>query len=53
MRPPSLRGPTYSREIGRVEEAAVLGGEDPKKLLNTLQKQMEKELVESREDLQR
>lgn len=51
--PPIPTWPTYSREIGRVEEAAVLGGEDPKKLLNTLQKQMEKELVESREDLQR
>lgn len=51
--PPIPIWPAYSREIGRVEEAAMLGGEDPEKLLNALQARMEKELRETAEDLRR
>ena len=44
---------TYSREIDRVEEKVMLGGADPKEALDTLQKAMEKELRDAREELQR
>ena len=45
--------PTYSREISRVEEHVMLGGGDPKAALDTLQRAMEKELRDAREDLRR
>ena len=35
--------PTYDREIDRVEEAALLGGKDPKALLDDLQTRMVRE----------
>lgn len=49
--PPIPIWPTYSREIGRVEEAAMLGGEDPQRLLDDLQVKMEKELARTMEEL--
>lgn len=51
--PPIPIWPTYRREIERVEEAAILGGGDPAKLLANLQAQMEKEMRGTMEDLQR
>jgi ABC-type glycerol-3-phosphate transport system substrate-binding protein len=49
--PPTPIWPTYSREIGRVEDKVMLGGADPTAALNDLQRAMEKELQEAREDL--
>src|SRR5262249_27905673 len=51
--PPIPIWPTYSREIGRVEEAALLGGGDPQRLLDDLQARMEKELRHTLEELGR
>jgi multiple sugar transport system substrate-binding protein len=51
--PPIPIWTTYAREIGRVEEAALLGGGDPKRLLDDLQRRMEKELAETIDDLHR
>jgi multiple sugar transport system substrate-binding protein len=51
--PPIPIWPTYSREIGRVEEAAMLGGGDPQVLLDDLQRRMEKELRQTMEELRR
>jgi len=44
---------TYSSEISRAEEKATIGGEDPKAVLDDLQKRMEKEFAETNEDLGR
>lgn len=51
--PPIPIWPTYTREIRRVEEAAMLGGEDPERLLDGLQRRMEREMTEAMEDLRR
>ena len=45
--------PTYSAEISRAEEKAILGGEDPQAVLDDLQKRMAKEFAETKEDLGR
>ena len=45
--------PTYSAEISRAEEKAVVGGEDPQKVLDDLQRRMAKEFAETKEDLGR
>jgi multiple sugar transport system substrate-binding protein len=44
---------TYRREIDRAEEAAVMGGGDPQKLLDDLQRRMERELARTMEELGR
>lgn len=44
---------TYSAEMGRAEEKATLGGEDPKAVLDDLQRRMVKEYAETKEDLGR
>lgn len=49
--PPIPIWPTYSREITRVEEAALLGGGDPRRLLDDLQRRMEQELAQTLEEL--
>jgi len=41
--PPNPIWPAYRREITRVEEAAMLGGQDPRRLLGDLQHRMERE----------
>jgi multiple sugar transport system substrate-binding protein len=41
--PPTPIWPTYDRELDRVEEAALLGGKDPQRLLDDLQVRMERE----------
>jgi len=51
--PPTPVWPTYSREIGRVEEKVMLGGADPKQALEELQRRMEKEQRLVGEDLGR
>lgn len=51
--PPIPIWPTYTREISRVEEAALLGGGDPQKLLDGLQTSMEKELSRTMQELGR
>jgi multiple sugar transport system substrate-binding protein len=51
--PPIPIWPIYSREIQRVEEAALLGGEDPTRLLNRLQAQMQKEMTRTMQELSR
>ncbi len=51
--PPIPIWPTYSREIARVEQAAMLGGEDPKRLLDDLQVRMSRELRRTLADLGR
>ena len=51
--PPIPIWTTYSREIDRVEEKVMLGGADPKESLDTLQKAIEKEMRDAREELQR
>jgi multiple sugar transport system substrate-binding protein len=43
--------PTYGAGISRAEEKATLGGEDPQKVLDDLQRSMEKEFAETNEDL--
>jgi multiple sugar transport system substrate-binding protein len=57
-RSPNARGapgtpiwPTYTREIDRVEQAAVLDGQDPQVLLDRLQAQMQHDLDELRKEL--
>jgi multiple sugar transport system substrate-binding protein len=45
--------PTYSTEIGRAEEKAVAGGQDPQAVLDDLQKRMQEELDETNKDLGR
>ncbi len=50
--PPLPIWPTYSREINRVEDFAVLGGEDPKTLLDDLQRRMVRLENETMRDLQ-
>ncbi len=42
--PPIPIWATYRREIQRVEDAAVMGGGDPQQLLDTLQRNMDREL---------
>lgn len=42
---------TYNREIQRAEEAAMLGNQDPKTLMDDLQRRMEREYARSCEDL--
>ncbi len=49
--PPIPIWPTYTREIQRVEEAAMLSGEDPQRLLDGLQAQMQREMDQAMEDL--
>jgi ABC-type glycerol-3-phosphate transport system substrate-binding protein len=49
--PPLPIWPTYNREIGRVEEKVMLGGEDPRRALAGLQAAMEKEMRRAKEDL--
>ncbi|HVK06511.1 MAG TPA: ABC transporter substrate-binding protein [Armatimonadaceae bacterium] len=49
--PPTPIWPTFNREIGRVEEKVMLGGEDPKRALDALQRAMEKEQRMVHEDL--
>ncbi|MGC8669061.1 MAG: ABC transporter substrate-binding protein [Chthonomonadales bacterium] len=51
--PPIPIWPTYSREITRVEQAAMLGGKDPKRLLDDLQTRMSLELKRTLADLGR
>jgi multiple sugar transport system substrate-binding protein len=51
--PPIPIWTTFSNEIGRTEEKATLGGEDPKALLDDLQDRMSKELEKAWEDLKR
>lgn len=51
--PPIPIWPLYSREIARVEQAAMLGGEDPKRLLDDLQMRMSRELKRTLEELGR
>ena len=51
--PPIPIWPLYSREISRAEEAAMLGGGDPKALLDDLQLRMEGELRRALRDLGR
>jgi len=41
--------PTYVNEINRAEGFAVYGGQDPKKLLDAVQKKMEQELADAME----
>ncbi len=41
--------PTYANEINRAEGFAVYGGQDPKKLLDAVQKKMEMELADAME----
>jgi len=41
--------PTYKQEIARAEDFAVYGGQDPKKLLDAIQKKMEMELADAME----
>jgi multiple sugar transport system substrate-binding protein len=43
--------PTYDRELQRVEEAALLGGKDPKALLDDLQRRMEREQARTMAEL--
>jgi multiple sugar transport system substrate-binding protein len=51
--PPLAIWPTYSREIGRAEEAATLGGRDPRAVLDDLQRRMTDELRRSDQELSR
>ena len=52
--PPGLAmWPTYAAEIGRAEEAAMVGRQDPQAVLDDLQRRMEAEYRESKEDLGR
>lgn len=51
--PPIPIWSTYKQEIQRTEEKVMLGGADPEQALNSLQKAMEKELRDAREELQR
>jgi multiple sugar transport system substrate-binding protein len=48
--PPIPNAPTYSREISRVEDAAMHGG-DPEALLHDLQRRMSEDLQETESDL--
>lgn len=48
--PPVPIAPTYTREISRVEDAAMHGG-DPQALLNDLQRRMTADLTEALSDL--
>ena len=41
--------PTYVNEITRAEEFAIYGGADPKRLLDKVQKAMERELADAME----
>jgi multiple sugar transport system substrate-binding protein len=49
--PPTPIWPTYDRELQRVEEAALLGGKDPKALLDDLQLRMEREQTRTMAEL--
>jgi len=51
--PPLAIWPTYAREIGRVEEAAVYGKGAPRVLLDDLQRRMERERQRSEDSLRR
>lgn len=51
--PPLPMWPTFSREIARAEEAAVLGGRNPQEVLDDLQARMEGELARALRDLGR
>ena len=51
--PPIPIWTTYKREIQRTEEKVMLGGADPEQALESLQKAMEKELRDAREELKR
>jgi len=51
--PPTAIWPIYSREISRVEERAMLGGEDAKALLDELQTKMEEEKQRTDKELAR
>lgn len=51
--PPIAIWPTYTREIGRVEESATSGGKDPKAVLDDLQKRMAAEYEASKKELSR
>lgn len=51
--PPIAIWPTYSREIGRAEEKATLGGQDPQALLDDLQRRMQREYAQSEAELSR
>lgn len=43
--------PTYNREIGRAEEAATLGGQNPARVLRDLQVRMEREQARTAREL--
>ncbi|HWD39039.1 MAG TPA: ABC transporter substrate-binding protein [Fimbriimonas sp.] len=45
--------PTYSREIARTEESVIYGGKDAQNALDELQRRMETEFRETKEDLSR
>jgi multiple sugar transport system substrate-binding protein len=45
--------PTYTREISRAEDAVMLGGQDPKQVLDDLQIRMDREYRETEEELRR
>ena len=49
--PPTPIWPTYSREIVRAEERAVLGGEDPQRVLDDLQIRMAAEQARTTKEL--
>src|SRR5437762_1931653 len=51
--PPIPIWSSYKREIQRAEEAAVLGGADPKQLLDKVQVAMERELSRTMDELKR
>lgn len=49
--PPIAIWPTYTREIARAEEAALVGRRDPQTVLNELQKRMEIDYERSKKEL--
>lgn len=51
--PPIPIWPTYAREIGRAEEAAMMAGADPQKQLDALQRQMSREYSRTMRELGR
>ncbi len=51
--PPIPIWPIYSADIAEVEESALLGGQDPKQLLDALQVKMQREMSRTTQELNR